>query len=193
MDFVMSKEYAALAVSVDAALLVVGTVQSHTLAKSATATFVRLQKRRETAMRALSNRLQAGEEPTAEELAQADRHSRPSFLPAASVGLLGSLWGVLSMALVTGLVGSVFWTATENPGPAPWLANFTAWATFVSANFLVLEAAVQFAGAVRAIPEADVARSNIGADLYDQATQRLNEYRHARRRPEPDPDPAQTP
>lgn len=86
------------------------------------------------------------------------------------------------MALVFGIVATVFWAAT-----------YTAWVTFLSAQLLVVEALCRFVGAVKSIPEPDIVRSNLGPDLYDQAVTRLNEYRGAQRQPLPVPDEAKTP
>ncbi|MFE7876755.1 hypothetical protein [Streptomyces sp. NPDC057417] len=184
----MSNEYAALVVSVDAALLVVGAVQFHALAKAAAAKTTSLLERREASMRALARRLQAGEEPTPEELEAAGQRSGASLFSTAVLGLLGSTWGVLSVALVFAVVATVIWAASEDPDSAPWLATYTVWVTFVSAHFLVLEALVRFVAVVRSIPEADSVRSNIGPELYDQAMHKLNEYRQAQRQPGPAPD-----
>ncbi|MFI9155513.1 hypothetical protein [Streptomyces sp. NPDC053367] len=193
----MTQEYAALVVGVDIALLVVGTVQILSLLKAAVADFKKLVAREDAALTVISDRLQAGDEPTRDELQAAVDQSRPrQVLPPIGLSFLGLLWALVSAALLLAIVVTVFWAADENPGPARLLATYTAWITAISATLLVLEALVQSARLMNALEEEEgTERAGMSPALYNAAVAKVEEYRHTQRQAVPvqaDPDPQTT-
>lgn len=182
MALVMTEDYAALVVGVDIALLVVGTVQILGLLKAATADARKIVAREDAALRVISDRLQAGEEPTPEELEAAAELSRPRvLLPTFGLMALSQLWAVLSTALLISVTVTVFWAAAEDHGPTPLLASYTAWVTAISAVFLVLEALAQSAHLAHTVLNDDSQRASMGPALYNEALAKLHEYRSTQR------------
>ncbi|MFI9155670.1 hypothetical protein [Streptomyces sp. NPDC053367] len=189
----MTQEYAALVVGVDIALLVVGTVQFLGLLKAAVADFTKLVAREEAALRVISDRLQAGEEPTRDELQLAADQTRPrQVLRPIGLIALGLAWALMSTALLFGVVFTVFWSADEDEGPASLLATYTAFVTAISATLLVVEALVQSMRLLNT-PWSEISpeRAGMSPTLYNAAVATVEEYRRTHRRTIPvqaDPD-----
>ncbi|MFL4901768.1 hypothetical protein ACJ6WF_00920 [Streptomyces sp. MMS24-I2-30] len=180
----MTDEYAALVVGVDIALLVVGTVEILGLLKAASAGARTLVEREDAALRMISDRLQAGEEPTPEELEAAVEASCPRLLlPTFGLMALSLLWAAPSMALLISVTVTVFWAATEAHGRIPLLASYTAWVTLISAALLVLEALAKSARLAHTVLDDDSQRAVMGRALYDEALAKLNEHRSTQGRP----------
>ncbi|MFI9801944.1 hypothetical protein [Streptomyces sp. NPDC052302] len=179
MDLVMTEEYAALVVGVDIALLVVGTVQILGLLKAARADAEKVFARQDAAVRVISDRLQAGEEPTPEELEVAAELGRVrQILPTVGLLVLSHLWMVLSAALLFAVTATVFWAAIEGRGSAPLLASYTAWVTAASAVLLVVEALIQSVRLLKAEVEEG---GGLDPTLYNEALAKLDEYRSTQR------------
>ncbi|MFF4756765.1 hypothetical protein ACWD5R_43160 [Streptomyces sp. NPDC002514] len=132
----------------------------------------------------ISDRLQAGEEPTPEELEAAVEASRPRLLlPTFGLMALSLLWAAPSMALLISVTVTVFWAATEAHGRIPLLASYTAWVTLISAALLVLEALAKSARLAHTVLDDDSQRAVMGRALYDEALAKLNEHRSTQGRP----------
>ncbi|WP_261957943.1 hypothetical protein [Streptomyces nigrescens] len=144
----MTDNYAAIVMSVDAGLLVVGAVQSHGTINTIRERIRAVNQRHAAAMRVIADRLRAGEEPTDAELQRAHGLARKAtgdlrrrFERPATVGLM---WVIMSFWLVVSVMATLWWSATEGHGQASWLAEGTLAATALATLVLLAETVLRF-------------------------------------------------
>ncbi|WP_030797203.1 hypothetical protein [Streptomyces sp. NRRL S-337] len=194
MRFAMTDNYAALVMSVDAGLLVVGAVQSHGTVTTVRERIRAVNQRHAAAMRVIADRLRAGEEPTNAELHRAHDLSRKAtgdlrrrFERPATVGLM---WAIMSVWLVVSVVATLWWSAMEGHGRAPWLAEGTLAATALATLVLLAETILRFCWAGEAATDdleqeqlqRQVAAVHMDAELPHRVRQRLDEFARGDRR-----------
>lgn len=184
----MTDNYAAIVMSVDAGLLVVGAVQAHGTINTARERIKAVNQRHAAAMRAIADRLRADEEPTHAELHRAHRWARKAtgdlqrrFERPATVGLM---WAIMSFWLVVSVIATLWWSATEGHGQAPWLAEGTLAATALATVVLLAETVLRFWWAGEAATDdlkqeqlqRQVAAADMDAELSHRVRQCLDEF-----------------
>ncbi|MFG3115471.1 hypothetical protein ACGF4C_13785 [Streptomyces sp. NPDC048197] len=190
----MTDNYAAIVMSVDAGLLVVGAVQSHGTINTVRERIRAVNQRHAAAVSVLADRLRAGEEPTNAELCRAHDVSRKAtgdlrrrFERPATVGLM---WVIMSFWLVVSVIATLWWSAMEGHGQAPWLAEGTLAATALAPLVLLAETILRFCWAGEAATDdlaqeqlqRQVAAVDLDAELYHRVRQRLDEFTRDGRR-----------
>ncbi|MFJ3481509.1 hypothetical protein [Streptomyces microflavus] len=143
----MSHDYVAILISVDAALLLVGTIQYGTASRRVLAASAKKAAARTLRLGLLIQQQRDGRPPTEAQLLEA-RRADPRARPVRSMafifpGILGSgiymVWcGVLGWSMIEMLM----WAGQKNGGDAPELAKTAFVYTAGSLIFLVLEAYV---------------------------------------------------
>ncbi|MFD8542528.1 hypothetical protein [Streptomyces sp. NPDC059649] len=184
----MTDNYAAIVMSVDAGLLVVGAVQAHGTINTVRERIRAVNQRHTAAVRVIADRLRAGEEPTHAELSRAHGLARKAtgdlrrrFERPATVGLM---WAIMSFWLVVSVIATLWWSAMEGHGQAPWLAEGTWAATAAATIVLLAETVLRFWWAGEAATDdleqqqlqRQGAAVDMDAELYHRVTQRLDEF-----------------
>ncbi|MFJ8856740.1 hypothetical protein [Streptomyces sp. NPDC102437] len=145
----MSTDYVAVITAIDSALLLVGAVQTYTLAKEGKEETKRFVASLDSGMESLRACVRASETPADEELAAAladapDRKQARSMLwRMVRPSVLSGLWVGMSLALVTSLTQALIWAASKPHGDDPSTALSTLICTVVGCCVVIGEATIR--------------------------------------------------
>ncbi|MYS05852.1 hypothetical protein GTW71_05225 [Streptomyces sp. SID6041] len=180
----MSNDNVAVLTTLNAAVLVIGTVQyTQMLRRSHEANHALSRERNVTRARLLDAMSRGVEPPVADLLALRDRRVRQAIPPS----LLSLLWFVICFMLLSSQLAMLRWIGTADVGPAPELARFCYVTTPGAISALVTEGLL--ASSVRFLAE----RRRIRRDFWEQYSDQQREDLRAATRAARPPIPVHTP
>ncbi|MER6433042.1 hypothetical protein ABT272_35765 [Streptomyces sp900105245] len=182
----MSNDYASIVTSLDAAVLLVGTVQfAARIAKFVDHTAAGTTARRQKMGRLIENQ-RRGIEPTRSELLEARRRS-PIVMMMRSFPLVaaGGIWATVCVVLISVQLKVLQWAGTANAGPNPELARRAFEVTAVSIIFLLVEG--YMGGLVKAYNKGQELRRAYREQYTDEERAELQRKIRSALRPEAQP------
>ncbi|MFJ3477311.1 hypothetical protein [Streptomyces microflavus] len=179
----MSNDNVAVLTTLNAAVLVIGTVQyTHMLRRAHEANHALTRERNVTRARLIDAMRQGVEPPAADLLVLRNRWVRQAIAP----GLLSLLWFVICFMLLSSQLAMLRWIGTADAGPAPELARLCYLTT--SGAIIVLVGEGFLASTARFLAE----RRKIRRDFWEQYSGQQREDLRAAIRAARPPIPVRT-